>query len=91
MQRCAYCSCTVYAEIFVGEIFFGLNFSGIKFSWLKPPMKIGRHENFATLTVCSMERWLVSSEYMRGYHVCNNIWEAAVGQTLVWINAVKRS
>ena len=47
---------TVNAEIFVGEIFRGLNFHGVKFSWLKPPTKIGRHENFATLTVCSMER-----------------------------------
>ena len=35
---------TVYAEIFMGEIFCGLNFRGVKFLWLKPPMKIGRHE-----------------------------------------------
>ena len=33
-----------------------------------------------------MERWLLSSEKklsMCGYHVYNDIWEAAVGETLV--------
>ena len=53
---------TVHTEIFVDEIFCGLNFCGVKFSWLKPPMKICHHENFATFTVCSMERWLLCSE-----------------------------
>ena len=57
--------------------FHGLNFRGVKFSWLKPPTKIGCHENFATLTVCSMERW------MCGYQVYNDIWVAAIGETLI--------
>ena len=52
---------TGYTEIFVGDIFCGLYFRGVKFSGLKPPPKIGRHQSFATLTVCSMERWLMSS------------------------------
>ena len=30
--------------------FHGWNISWVKFSWLKPPMKIGRHKYFATLT-----------------------------------------
>ena len=74
---------TIYAEIFVGEIFRRLNFCGVKFSWLKPPTKILCHEIFATLTVWSMERWQLISEQklcVRGYHVYNDIWEAAVGE-----------
>ena len=73
----------------MGEIFHGLFFHGVKFSWLKPPMKIGHHENFATLTVCSMERWLLSSEKS---YVCVDttfttkyIWEAAVGEMPVCV------
>ena len=72
------------------EIFRGLNF---QFSWLKPPTKIGRHENFATLTVCSMERWLLSSEKklcVCGYHVYNDIWGAAVRETLVCVREPRK-
>ena len=72
---------TVYAEIFVGEIFCGLNFRGFKFSWLKPPTKIGRHKNFATLTVCLMERWLLSSE--KSYASVDTTFTMAYGKLLL--------
>ena len=78
---------TVYAELFMGGIFCGLKFCEVKFSQLKPPTKICHQKHFVTLTVSSMERWLLSSEKKlcaRGYHIYN-IWEAAVGETLVCV------
>ena len=81
-------TCTVYAEIFVGEIFCGLNFRGVKFSWLKPPMKIGHHKilppwQFARWKdVCWVQKKKLC---VHGYHVYDDRWEAAVGETLVCI------
>ena len=72
---------TIYAEIFVGEIFRGLNFRGIKFSWLKPPTKICRHENFAILTVCVMQQWLLSSE--KGYACLDTTFTVTYGKLLL--------
>ena len=43
--------------------------------------EIGRHEKFATLTVCSMDRWVLDTTF-RYHHKC---WEAAVGETLVCV------
>ena len=53
----------------MGEIFLGLNFCRVKFSWLKPPIKICCHKNFATLTLCVIERWLLSSEKSYSMHM----------------------
>ena len=72
---------TVYAEIFVGEIFHGLNFCGVKFSWLKPPTKICCHEIFATLTVCAIERWLLSSE--KSYVYVDTMFTTTYGKLLL--------
>ena len=76
----------------MGEIFRGLNFRGVNFSWLKPPTKIGHHENFATLSdslhdgKMAEKKWLCvrgyQRGYQRGYHAYNDIWEGAVGETL---------
>ena len=57
-------------------------------------MNICHHRNFATLTVCSLERWLLSLERnlcMRGCHVYNDIWEAAVGETMVCVRESKNA
>ena len=72
---------TVYAEIFMGEIFCVLNFRGVKFSWLKSPTKIGCHKNFATLTVCSMDRWLLSSE--KSYACMDTTFTTTYGKLLL--------
>ena len=57
------------------------NFRGVKFLWLKPPTKIGRHGNFATLTVCSMKRWLLRSE--KSYACMDTMFTTAYGKLML--------
>ena len=95
MYTCTHVHCMYHTQCIMCRNFRGWNISLVKFSWLKSPTKIGRHENFATVTVCSMERWLLSSEKklcVHEYHVYNNIlWEAAVGKTLVYVRDLRNA
>ena len=69
----------------MGEIFHGLNFQEIQFSLMIAPQNFELHKNFCCQKIYTCAKTVTQYQKalsVRGYHVYEDIWEVAVGETV---------